>query len=218
MRLTIAGCCLLYAVAAFGQTNNGTITGTVSDPAGAVVPNASIEARNEATDFKFTAGTSNTGNYTLTQIPTGTYELTIAVAGFKKYVRPGIQVNVAETVRADASLEVGAATDTVTVNAEAPLLKTESGEVSHQIEYTAADEIPLFTTNGNGIGIGNIRDPLSVLNLLHGATQSTDYELRINGLPSSSQTIMVEGMDATNGLMHANNQAVQQSADAIQEV
>jgi hypothetical protein len=219
MRLRIAVCCLLYAVAAYGQADRGTITGTVSDPAGAVVPNASVEARNEATDFKFTAGTSNTGNYTLTQIPTGTYELTVTRAGFKRYVRPGIIVPVAETVRVDAALEVGSATDTITVNAEAPLLKTESGEISHQIEYNAADEIPLFTTNGNGLtSLGNIRDPLAVLNLLPGATQSTDYELRINGLPSSSQTIMVEGMDATNGLMHSSNQAVQQSADAIQEV
>ncbi len=218
MRLIIAGCCLLYAVSAFGQGDRGSITGTVSDPARAVVPNATVEARNEATDFKFTAGTSNTGNYTLTQIPTGTYELTVTVPGFKKYVRPGIIVPVAETVRVDAALEVGAATDTITINEEAPLLKTESGEISHQIEYTNADEIPLFTTNGNGIGIGNIRDPLSVLNLLPGATQSNDYELRINGLPSSSQTIMVEGMDATNGLMHSSNQAVQQGTDAIQEV
>src|ERR1700733_14939755 len=218
MRLRIAVYGLLCAVAAFGQADRGTITGTVSDPAGAVVPSASVEARNEATDFKFTAGTSNTGNYTMTQIPTGTYELTVTRAGFKKYVRPGIIVPVAETVRVDAALEVGSATDTITVNAEAPLLKTESGEISHQIEYNAADEIPLFTTNGNGItSLGNIRDPLAVLNLLPGATQSTDYELRINGLPSSSQTIMVEGMDATNGLMHSSNQAVQQSADAIQE-
>src|SRR5580692_7892788 len=218
MKLRIAGCLLICAAAAFGQADRGTITGTVLDPAGAVIPNASIEARNEATDFKFTAGTSNTGNYTLTQIPTGTYEFTVTVPGFKKYVRPGIIVPVAETVRVDATLEVGAPTDTVTINEEAPLLKTESGEISHQIEFKAADELPLFTTNGTGIGLGNIRDPLAVLNLLPGATQITDTNLRINGLPSNSQLIMVDGMDASNGLTRTNNQAVQQATDAIQEV
>ena len=118
-------------------------------------------------------------------MPAGTYELTVNAAGFKKYVRPGITVQVAETTRVDATLEVGATTDTVTVNAEAPLLKTESGELSHQIDYTEADAIPLFTLNGSGNeGIGNIRDPLSVLTTLPGANFSSDYEIRINGLPS----------------------------------
>ena len=129
-------------------------------------------------------------------------------------------VQVAETERVDAVLQVGSSTDTVTVSAEAPLLKTESGEISHQVDYTDADLLPLFTTNGTGgsSGLGNIRDPLTVLNILPGAQQSTDSTLRINGLPSSSQTIMVEGMDATNGLWRQVNQSTQQGADAVQEV
>jgi hypothetical protein len=220
MRLRIAGCLLLCAAAAFGQGDRGTITGTVTDPANAVVPNAAIEIRNQDTGVKFDAGASSTGNYTLANVPVGTYELSVTAAGFKRYVRPGIMVDVGGTVRVDAALEVGAATETITVNEEAPLLKTESGEVSHQVDYTAADQLPLFTTNGAGgsTGTGNIRDPLSVLNLLPGASQSTDAVLRINGLPSSSQTIMVEGMDATNGMWREQNQGTQQGTDAIQEV
>jgi len=220
MRLTIVGCGLLCAVAAFGQGDRGTITGTVMDPANAVVPNAAIEIRNEATGVRLAAGASSTGNYTLANVPVGTYELSVTASGFKKYVRPGIMVDVGGTVRVDAALEVGATTETITVNEEAPLLKTESGEVSHQVDYTAADQLPLFTTNGAGgsTGTGNIRDPLSVLNLLPGASQTTDSVLRINGLPSSSQTIMVEGMDATNGMWRQLNQGTQQGTDAIQEV
>jgi len=155
---------LLLASAAFAQTDRGTITGTVLDPAGAVVPNASIEAKNVATSETYKAGSTGTGNYTLANLPAGPYELTVNAAGFKKYVRPAVTVQVAETARIDATLEVGATSDTVTVNAEAPLLKTESGELRHQIDYTEADNIPLFTLNGSGNeGIGNIRDPLSVL-------------------------------------------------------
>src|SRR5271170_4473956 len=124
----------LCAFVALAQTDRGTITGTVLDVSGAVVPTASIEAKNVATGEVYTAGTTGTGNFTLANLPAGIYEVTVSAAGFKKYARPGLTVQVAETTRADATLEVGAANETVTVNTEAPLLKTESGEVSHQID------------------------------------------------------------------------------------
>jgi hypothetical protein len=210
---------LLLVSAAFAQTDRGTITGTVLDPTGAVIAGATIEAKSAATNETYNAGTTGTGNYTLSNLPAGTYELSVNAAGFKKYVRPGVTVQVAETARIDATLQIGAASDTVTVNAEAPLLKTESGELSHQVDYKAADEIPLFNLNGSGNeGIGNIRDPLSVLSTIPGAKFSSDYEIRINGLPSGTQAIRVEGQDATNGVQQTGNQAVQQGVDAIQEV
>jgi Carboxypeptidase regulatory-like domain len=220
MQLRLAGFFLICSVAAFAQGDRGTITGTVTDPTGAVVPNANIQITNSDTSSVYKVATTSTGNYTLANLPVGSYVLTVDAAGFKKFERPGLVVQVAETVRVDAVLQVGASTDTVTVSAEAPLLKTESGEVSHQVDYTDADQLPLFTTNGTGgsTGLGNIRDPLTVLNILPGAQQTTDTTLRINGLPSSSQTIMVEGMDATNGLWRQVNQSTQQGADAVQEV
>jgi hypothetical protein len=220
MRLRLAGLYLICTLAALAQGDRGTITGTVTDPTGAVVPNANIQITNSETSAVYKAGTSNTGNYTLANLPVGTYVFVADAPGFKKFQRPNLVVQVAETIRVDAVLEVGSSTDTVTVSAEAPLLKTESGEISHQVDYTDADMLPLFNTNGTGgtTGLGNIRDPLAVLNILPGAQQQSDTVLRINGLPSSSQTIMVEGMDATNGLWRQLNQATQQGTDAIQEV
>ena len=183
MRLRIAGLFLICTLAAYAQGDRGTITGTVTDPTGAVVPNANIQLTNTETSAAYQVATTNTGNYTLANLPVGTYELTVDASGFKKFLRPGLLVQVAETIRVDAVLQVGASTDTVTVNAEAPLLKTESGEISHQIDYADADLLPLFTTNGTGgsSGLGNIRDPLTVLNILPGAQQTTDSVLRING-------------------------------------
>jgi hypothetical protein len=95
--LWIASCLSFLALAAFAQTDRGTITGTISDPAGAVVPNAPIEAKNVATDAVYTAASSATGNYTIAQLPVGTYTLSVTVAGFKKYIRTGIVVEVAGT-------------------------------------------------------------------------------------------------------------------------
>jgi hypothetical protein len=69
----------LLASVAFAQSDRGTITGTITDPAGAIVANAHIEARSLQTDAVYTAASTTTGNYTLSQLPVGTYELTASV-------------------------------------------------------------------------------------------------------------------------------------------
>ena len=146
--------------------------------------------------------------------------------GFKKFVRTGLVVEVAGTVRVDAKLEVGAATESVTVNAEvAPQLKTEGGEVSHNIATSTLDDLPILTLTGGAAGIGtantlgNIRNPLVRRSiLLPGARITTDSVLRINGMPSNSQSINVEGQDATNGFFKQQNQINQAGVEAIQEV
>jgi hypothetical protein len=224
---TFASLCITVLVpfAVFAQSDRGIITGTVIDPAGAIVPNAAVDATNAATGAVYTAGSSATGNYTLAQLPAGTYDLAVTAPGFKKYVRPGILVEVATTVRVDATMEVGAATESVTVEAEAPLLKTESGEVSFNFKTDTLDELPILTLSGAGSnpftnpsGLGNIRNPLAAVGLMPGAQVQTDNVLRINGAPSSSGTINVEGQDAANGIFKMYTQINQVGNDAIQEV
>jgi len=211
-------------LAAFAQTDRGTITGTISDPAGAVVANAVVEAKNVATGAVYTAASSGTGNYTVAQLPAGNYELSVAVPGFKKYVRENLTVEVAGTLRIDAALEVGSAAESVTVEAAAPLLKTEGGEVASNISTSTLDDLPILTLTGSAAGIGaanslgNIRNPLSAVQLLPGARISTDTILRINGMPSNSQSINIEGQDSTNGFFKQQNQINQAGVEAIQEV
>src|ERR1051326_1396377 len=114
MRSSKLGIALLFLLtfihAAFGQTG-GTITGVISDPAGAVVANAPVEAKNTATGVVSTAAASSTGNYVFGAVPAGTYEITVAIPGFKKYVRSGIEVQQLQTTRVDIGLEIGASTD-----------------------------------------------------------------------------------------------------------
>jgi hypothetical protein len=225
--LSVSVCLLALAFAAFSQSDRGTITGTVSDPAGGVVAGAAVEARNVATGAVYAVATSNTGNYTIAQLPAGNYELDVTVMGFKKFIRPGLVVEVAGTLRIDAALEVGSATESVTVEAAAPLLKTEGGEVSHNISISTMDELPILTLSGAApIGsantLGNIRNPLSTIQLLPGARQSSDSNssgiLRVNGMPSNSQAVNIEGQDATNGMNKGSNQIIQPGVEAIQEV
>jgi len=217
MRLSILAVFIfLFSLAAFGQSDRGTITGTVADPAGAVVAGAQIEAKNVSTGAVSNVVSSQTGNYTISQLPAGNYEITVAVQGFKKVVRQNINVQVASTIRIDIALEVGATTESVTVTDTTSLLKTESGEVSHNFETNRLNQLPVLTLGG--AGLGNVRNPLQVVTLLPGAQFANDSVLRINGMPSNTQTIHIDGQDATNGIWRQQNQYTQASTEAVQEV
>jgi hypothetical protein len=222
--LLIAVCIVAFVFVASAQTDRGTITGTVSDPAGAVVPAAAIEAKSVATGAVYQTASSTTGNYTIAQLPAGTYQMSITVPGFKKFIRTGLVVEVAGTLRIDASLEVGAASESVTVTEVAAQLKTEGGEVSHNVSTDTLNNLPILTLVGAAAGIGsantlgNIRNPLAAVQLLPGARITTDTVMRINGMPSNSQSINIEGQDATNGFFKQQNQINQAGVEAIQEV
>ena len=163
---------------------------------------------------------SSTGNYTINELAPGNYELTVTVAGFKKYVRPGLIVQTAQTIRVDAMLEVGSAAESVFITAEAPLLKTESGEVSHTISTETMNTLPLLDIGTNGAGV---RNPYNILALVPGAYYTPPVPGavgspdRINGGLGGSETILIEGMDATNALGQGANAQAQPGQDQIQE-
>ena len=205
----------MFALAAFAQSDRGTITGTIADPAGAVVANAPVQARNVETGAVYQAASSTTGNYTLSQLPTGTYEITVSVPGFKKFVRSDLLLPVAQTLRIDVVLEVGANTESVTVTEASPLLKTESGELSHNVATDTMDNLPVLAI-GSGASSAGIRNPYAVLQLLPGSDWRPDSSIRLNGMPSNTQAMRIEGQDATNGLFSTQSQT-QPSVDAIQE-
>ncbi len=209
---------LVCASAAFGQGDRGTITGTISDPAGAVVANAAIEARHVETGTLYQAASTATGNYTLAQLPVGTFEVSVTVPGFKKFVRSGLTVQVAATLRVDIVLEVGSATESVTVQADAPLLKTESGELSHNVTTEQVDNLPILGIGSSMAGSSAIRNPQAVAYLIPGAYVAPNSQMRVNGAPGNTASYRLEGQDASNGQVPATQAQVQPSVDAIQEV
>ena len=213
--LAIGFCSFAFAFAAFAQSDRGTITGTISDPTGAVAAGAPVEIRNVENGLVYRAASSATGNYTLAQLPAGQYELAVTVPGFKKYVRKSITVDVAETYRVDVLLDVGANTESVTVTEAAPLLKTESGELSHTVTANTMNNLPVMGIGGTA-GSSGMRNPYAVVQLLPGTTYSPDVDIRINGMPANTQAMRIEGQDATNGWYSAQSQT-QGSVDAIQE-
>src|SRR6202035_2057159 len=129
--LALLLCGGMLSVVVFGQAGTGTITGTVTDPAGAAVANAPIDVRNTDTNVPYPTVTTDTGAYTVLRLPPGPYSVTVSAPGFKKLIRSGLTVDAGQVLPLDLKLDVGSATDAVTVTAEGTLLKTESGDLTH---------------------------------------------------------------------------------------
>ncbi len=208
---------LLWTSLVFGQGDRGTLTGTVTDPAGAVVANVSLTVRNVQTGAAYQTASTDTGNYTLPQLPAGTYEMTVSAAGFKNFVRQNIALQVAQTLRLDVPLEIGAASESVTVTAEVSLLKTESGDLSHNVTAARVNSLPVLSI-GAAAGSSGIRNPQAIAVLLPGTYVAPNATMRVNGAPSNTASYRIDGMDASNGQVPATQAQVQPSVDAIQEV
>src|SRR5207249_4785431 len=133
----------------------GIITGEIKDQGGAVVPGAAVVATNKGNGAESKTTSTGTGNFTIPSLQAGEYTLTVEVKGFKKFVQENIEIQVATTNRVDVVLQVGAATDTITISAEAALLKTESAEQSTIIETDRINALPLNFGGGGGSS-GNI--------------------------------------------------------------
>jgi hypothetical protein len=210
---TLALCTFIFCAALPAQSDRGTITGTVIDQGGAVVPNAAIAIRNSESGATFQTITTGTGNYTLASLPAGPYEITVELPGFKRYTQRGILVQVAQTERIDIKLEVGAASESVTVMAEAPLLKTEDAEQSHTMTGVQIGNLPI---NFSVLSGGYVRSPFAFITNEPGANNTGQNVIRVNGMPNSSQSMMFEGQEATNSLSAARIDELQPSVEAIE--
>src|SRR5213076_242311 len=118
--LTISFVVMGYAVRpALAQVLYGSIVGTLTDETGAVVPKAVVTVTNTSTGLSRQATTSDTGYYSVPNLPEGTYNLSISAAGFKPYIQTGINVPINAVTRVDARIQVGAVTEQVTVETTA---------------------------------------------------------------------------------------------------
>ena len=207
----------LLAICALAQSDRGTITGTITDPGGAVIPNAPIEAKNLSTGLVYPTASTGTGNFTITELPAGQYLVTASAPGFKQYVRQGLVVAAAETYRVDITLQVGAASESVTVSAEAPLLKTESGELSSNLSGQSLNTLPVLGIGSSFASNSGIRNPMAVTNLVPGGIFQGDVTVHINGTPQNTQSLRIEGQESSNATMMAFGSQNQPSVDSIQE-
>jgi hypothetical protein len=111
----------------------GALTGTITDPTGAVLPIASVKVTNEVTGETRTVATQSSGAYTVSLLAPGGYRVEITQTGFKVAARSGVTINVTETTKLDVQLEVGAATETVTIESSPAIVQTESSSLGRVI-------------------------------------------------------------------------------------
>src|ERR1700761_7534890 len=124
--LTLNG---LLAVTGFAQSNGGSLAGTITDPSGSAVPNATVTATNVGTAQALKTTSSSAGSYHFSEMQVGTYNLSVVAPGFKKTDRLGVQIQLETTTGLDIALVVGSTSESVEVSAEGPRLQTESSDV-----------------------------------------------------------------------------------------
>jgi hypothetical protein len=218
---TILGGVLCYLVAigiclsprlAEAQSDRGTLAGSVTDQSGAGIPKATIILRSLETNVQYNSASTGTGNYAITAIPAGTYQLTVEAPGFKTFNQNGITISVAQTASVNPVLRIGAPSEIVTINADAALIQTESSEQSTTISREQLNTLPI-----NFAGNQAIRDPLAFSKLTPGVYQSGQTGIRVNGLPTTSFKITVEGQDITDANLADREDENHPSVEALQE-
>lgn len=144
----------MLAPFSFGQATDGNIVGSVQDATGAVVVNANVELTNQATGVKTGTTTDSTGSYRFGNVPTGTYNITIAASGFTTATLKNVQVELNKTATANVTLSVGSVSSQVEVTTAAALLDTTTAQVTNTYETRLATELPM-SANPNG-GVYNL--------------------------------------------------------------
>jgi hypothetical protein len=189
---------LVSASTVFAQTGGtGSIQGTVTDPSGAVVSGAAVDADNNATGIKTDTVTTDAGVFVLPQLLPGTYTVTVTATGFESLKQEHVIVDALQTVALNPKLQVGAATQYVTVSSQPTMLQTDDSHLGQSVDNNVYDSLPLAMVNNQA------RDPAFFASLVVGVTdtnfQPTGTDLNsFDGGQQFQNEIYIEGLPITS--------------------
>jgi hypothetical protein len=199
---------LLSTALLVGQTFRGTILGSVTDPSGAFVSGATVKVRNLATGVERATVTSGDGSYTISELPIGTYSVTVTQTGFQTAITNDVEVDVATERRVDAQLKTGQVNQMVEVSGgDLPQIETQSNDLGGVITAQVADDMPV-----------NGRDYTKLIYLNPGVAGSPDQisdspgsygEFSMNGARGRSNNYLLDGTDMNDG--YRNDPAINQA-------
>lgn len=197
------------------QSSTGSISGTVADERGSIIPGANVTLKNTATGFTRSTTTDGEGRYRFTSVPIGTYELTIEAANFSKLVQTGITLSVNQDAVVEATLKAGGVSEIVTVTENASVLNTTTAEVSTRFDERRLAELPISTN----------RNVYNVLLSVPGVSQigsgqtgfANGISFSANGGRLRSNNFMLDGQDINDPSV-AGGQIALNNPDAVREV
>jgi hypothetical protein len=220
LRFAILGILIaLSSPVVLAQTTTATLSGVVRDAQGAVVPNASITAVQSATGQSRETRSSDTGNYTISNLPIGDYKITVTAEGFKMSVIPSLTLQVNQVAQIDVTLQLGAVSDQIDVTATAPLLAVETSSVGQVVENRSIASLAL-----------NGRQFWQLVALVPGASytpggdrtrtggssiRSSAVNVQINGTGFIYNGWLLDGVDITEYEQGGTN--IQPNVDALEE-
>jgi hypothetical protein len=214
MRIHLYALCLALCLVCGlqAQSITATLTGTVTDSSGAVVPNAEVAITNTDTNVGTTVTTDNKGSYTAPLLPRGQYTIEVSASGFRKAVREGITLQIQQTARVDVELAVGPVADAVVVTADAMQLETESATLAKVVDNRTIINLPL-----------NTRNVYSLVFLTPGVTGTVgnsygEMRYSVNGGRQRTMDTLIDGVTAAHPTVNGfAGISVFPSVDAIEE-
>jgi hypothetical protein len=199
----------VFTAAAFAQTVTGTLSGTVADATGAVIPNIEVIAKNTETGLERRTRTNGEGFYSMPFLPLGAYNVTVEAQGFKKVTKTDVQVELNKNTVSNFKLEISAVGEAVSITGETPQIETTTGEIKHSLSSQQIEDTPLAGRNfislveqipgfQNAPWIGSSNNP----------TNSTGSYAAFSGQGSRSATFQIDGVNNDDSSENQNRQNV----------
>ncbi|SPE27139.1 TonB-dependent receptor plug [Candidatus Sulfotelmatomonas gaucii] len=208
------------------QLDRGEVTGTVEDPSGAVVQNATIVLTNDDTNAKITSKSTATGTYVFDDIIPGKYTIQAEAPGFQRYLVHNVLVHVQQVATVDVKFATGNVQQTVTVTAAAPLLESENAQVGQSISNQSVNDMPLATRDWGSLaqmsaGVSTTPTGTGGSGVTPDAGSSESAYFRVNGVDEWQNDFRLNGINDNIEIYGGNytgtNAAIVPPPDAIQE-
>src|SRR5579871_12667 len=198
LRTSRISLCLLVmlssALLLWGQAYTSTVSGLVTDPSGAIIPNTQAKLVDEQKGFSFTAVTDTTGRYLFRSVPPGSYKLSVSAQGFQGQEQSGIKVDVNQNVTVNFTLPVGATSQTVEITGAAPVLSTQDAVTGQVVDRKFINDLPLVS-----------RSVTDLVILTPGVTEvdnacklCTANNFISNGSRNATSDVLMDGVTTTN--------------------
>ncbi|MDE1161066.1 MAG: carboxypeptidase-like regulatory domain-containing protein [Acidobacteriaceae bacterium] len=203
---------------AVAQNVNASVTGTVTDPSGAVVPGASVIARNIDTGITFPGKTNQSGVYTIASLPIGNYTVTISASGYKKASVKSFALIGGQDARFDVALSLGNVSEVVNVDTMPPILDTQDSTLSTTFEAKIIDRLPLVADNVMTLGMltpGVVQANPAGFDNISNPTSYSNPSFNVNGNREQSNNFTLDGMDINDAI--DNEMAYSPSRNSLAE-